>query len=443
MPRLNGRIPAYRHHRASGQAIVTLNGRDHYLGPHGTQVSRDEYDRLVTEWLINGRRPAATVAASSDSSLTVEHVIDGFWSFAQIHYRTPEGTPTSELDNMRQALRPLRRLYGRTVAVAFGPRALKALREHMIGLGWCRTNINKHVSRIKSVFRWAVENEMVPPAVHQGLIAVRGLQCGRTTAPEPQPVRPVPEQLVRAVEPFVSRQVWALIQLQLHTGARAGELIKLRPVDLVTGGPTWSAQLQRHKTAHHGRGRRIYFGPQAQKVLAAFIENRPVDQFLFRPIDAEAERRAVVHGRRRTPLSCGNRPGSHCAARPARPPRDHYTVDTYRRAIERGCDLAFPPPEHLARQGIARADGKRGLCWETDKQWRTRLGEERWGELRRWQAGHRWHPHQLRHNAATHLRREFGIEVARIILGHRSAVTTEIYAELDEEKAEAAIQKAG
>jgi integrase len=32
----------------------------------------------------------------------------------------------------------------------------------------------------------------------------------------------------------------------------------------------------------------------------------------------------------------------------------------------------------------------------------------------------------IRHNAATHLRKEFGIEVARIILGHRSASVTEI-----------------
>jgi hypothetical protein len=34
MPRLNGRIPEYRVHRRSGQAIVTLNNCDHYLGPY-------------------------------------------------------------------------------------------------------------------------------------------------------------------------------------------------------------------------------------------------------------------------------------------------------------------------------------------------------------------------------------------------------------------------
>ena len=42
-----------------------------------------------------------------------------------------------------------------------------------------------------------------------------------------------------------------------------------------------------------------------------------------------------------------------------------------------------------------------------------------------------WSPNQLRHNAATSLRRRFGIEHVRTILGHSSAVTSEIYAEVD------------
>jgi len=47
MPRLTNSTPKYRKHWASGQAIVTLDGRDFYLGPHGTRASRREYDRLV------------------------------------------------------------------------------------------------------------------------------------------------------------------------------------------------------------------------------------------------------------------------------------------------------------------------------------------------------------------------------------------------------------
>lgn len=54
-----------------------------------------------------------------------------------------------------------------------------------------------------------------------------------------------------------------------------------------------------------------------------------------------------------------------------------------------------------------------------------------------------WHPHQLRHNAATFLRKEFGLETARIILGHRSAAITEVYAELDQQKAMEAIVRVG
>jgi integrase len=46
-----------------------------------------------------------------------------------------------------------------------------------------------------------------------------------------------------------------------------------------------------------------------------------------------------------------------------------------------------------------------------------------------------WTPYQLRHTAATILRREFGLEVAQVILGHAHASESEIYAEVDRAKA--------
>ncbi len=54
-----------------------------------------------------------------------------------------------------------------------------------------------------------------------------------------------------------------------------------------------------------------------------------------------------------------------------------------------------------------------------------------------------WHPHQLRHNAATALRREHGIETARIILGHRSPAITEVYAEVDHARAISVMAEVG
>ena len=55
MPRIKNSTPKYRLHKATGQAIVTLDGQDCYLGPHGSCPSRREYERLIGEWLQNGR----------------------------------------------------------------------------------------------------------------------------------------------------------------------------------------------------------------------------------------------------------------------------------------------------------------------------------------------------------------------------------------------------
>lgn len=46
-------------------------------------------------------------------------------------------------------------------------------------------------------------------------------------------------------------------------------------------------------------------------------------------------------------------------------------------------------------------------------------------------------------DAATRFRKEYGLEVAQIMLGHQSAQVTEIYAERDEERAMAVVAKIG
>jgi integrase len=54
-----------------------------------------------------------------------------------------------------------------------------------------------------------------------------------------------------------------------------------------------------------------------------------------------------------------------------------------------------------------------------------------------------WGPNRLRHNAATRLRREYGLDVARVILGHTSPAVTEVYAEVDRAKALAVMGEIG
>ncbi len=65
MPRSTDFVPKYRRHKASGKAVVTIAGRDHYLGAWRSQASRHEYDRLVGEWLAK-RRPTRSLTSASD-----------------------------------------------------------------------------------------------------------------------------------------------------------------------------------------------------------------------------------------------------------------------------------------------------------------------------------------------------------------------------------------
>lgn len=117
------------------------------------------------------------------------------------------------------------------------------------------------------MFKWAAGQELLPAIVFQQLKMVEALRRGRSAAVEKEPVRPVASDLVDAIRPFVSRQVWALIELQRLTGARGGELFPLRPIDLQTDEKTgvWSYTPADHKTQHLGKGRVIYFSGRELK----------------------------------------------------------------------------------------------------------------------------------------------------------------------------------
>ena len=343
-----GRIPSLCRHKASGQAVIRLAGKDHYLGKFGSDEAAAAYDRLIAEWLSHGRE-----AIPAQRALTVGELLLAYWRHAEQHYRHPDGSPTSEVAALRSALRPLRRLYGTVPAAEFGPRALKAVRQYLIEQSLARGVINKHISRIKRVFRWAVENELVPPAVLQGLAAVEGLKRNRSAARETEPIPPVSNEAIAAVLASVSPQIAALIRFQLLTGCRPGEACLLRPADLDRRGPVWVYRPQRHKLAYRDQSREIYIGPQAQALLAPWLA-RPEMEYCFSPREAEAERNAQRRSRRqsrRTPSQNKRQP----AALPRRPPRDCYSVSSVRRAIERACRAAGIDPWHPHQLRHARA----------------------------------------------------------------------------------------
>jgi hypothetical protein len=116
------RIPKYRLHRQSGQAIVTLTDhttgrrRDVLLGKHSTAASKTAYKRAVLDWEANDRR-LADAAAVAD--LTIAELVQRYWQHVTSYYRHLDGTETGEVQAMRYALRPLAFLHGKTPAAEF------------------------------------------------------------------------------------------------------------------------------------------------------------------------------------------------------------------------------------------------------------------------------------------------------------------------------------
>jgi integrase len=300
MPLTTLRTPSYRLHKPAGQAVVTLNGRDLYLGRFGSPESRAEYDRTIVEWISNGRRlPAPTSGAGSD--LSVNEVAVAYLAFVDSYY-VKHGTPKSEPTGIRHSIRPLRQLYGDTMAKDFGPLQLKAVRQAMVDAGHCRNEVSKRTGRIVRLFKWAVGEAMVPPSVYHGLQAVSCLRRGPADVRESEPVKPVPDALVDAIEPYVSRQIWAMIQLQRLTGMRPGEVCSMRTIDVDRSGRVWIFTPESHKTEHHGRERRIYLGPAAQAILRPWL--RPeLTAHLFSPRESVEARRVEQRKRRKTPMT--------------------------------------------------------------------------------------------------------------------------------------------
>ena len=300
--------------------------------------------------------------------------------------------PSRHAENIQYAIFPLAEYFPPDkTADDFNPLDLKKFRDFVVEGGkydWSRGIINRRVNMIKQMFKWAASEMLVSVHAHSALATVEGLREGRTLAREGKKILPVPPESIEAVLSIVTPEIADMIRIQLFTGMRPGELVQIRPYDIDRDGEVWVYRPETHKTAFQGHQRSILIGPKAQKVLSPYLLRMPIE-YCFRPADSDAQFREKKHEMRKTPLKYGNRPGTNNQG--SREFNGRFNVGAYRKAITRACKRA--------------------------------------------KVTH-WHPHQLRHTAATSIRREFGLDAARAVLGHKTLAMTDDYAELDQKKAE-------
>jgi integrase len=383
MPKLVNKVPKFSLHKATGQAKVRWQGKDHYLGRHGSPEAWERYCEFIAKLPKPEPEPSAPPEPQPGEKLFVTQVVEHFYFHAKSYYVHPDGTPTGEHVTIRCALKPLKDEFGEQLAQDFGPRKLKQLQQIIIKLGWSRRYVNKVTNIVRRCFKWAASEELIPGFIPEALRSVDAIKKGRSGAREKPEVTAVADDVVDATLPELPAMVAAMVRIQRLTGMRPGEILKLTPDQIDRSDPElWVYRLAEHKTAHHGKGRTIMIGPQASAILAPW---------LFKAGEGRIFR---------------------------------IYRDGYRQAIIRACARAFP---HAELSKIAR----------------DQLTPEQTAELRTWNRAHQWHPNQLHHTYATEVRRKYGLEAAQVLLGHSRADVTQTYAERDLEKARQVARKIG
>jgi integrase len=253
-----------------------------------------------------------------------------------------------------------------------------------------RHYVNLLVGVVRRMFRWGLKEGMVPPDVVTSLGAVEDLKPGaRCPAPDRPAVRPVADGVVEATLPHLPPVVADMVRVQRLSGARPGEVCVMRGCDVErpglladNGAAVWLYRLGAHKGQWRGKGRVVKLGPRAQEVIRQYLEGRPPEAYLFSPRETVELLRAARRARaKKMPAATRKKAGPKCA------PGDRYTTHSYGRAVREACRKAGLP---------------------------------------------HWHPHQLRHSAATEAYTREGRDTSMAFLGHESASANAGYSEADQ-----------
>jgi integrase len=313
MPSLTHRLPRYCHHKATGRAVVYLGGKARYLGAYNSPESRALYKSVVADWLDPESKSAddepasaaARPATPTSLTLTLTQVICRYRKHAQAYY-----SESREADNLRDAIRPLRVLFGKMKPDDIRTSHLRQVRDAMVKSGLSRKLINARINRIRRMFRWAVTEDLCEPATLERLRALEALRRGRGGKERPA-VRPVSWETVQATVEHMTDMGRSMVLVGWYSGARPGEITSLSTGIIDTSQDVWVAKFERHKCAYRGQTREVLFGPQAQAILTPWLLPSRPDEPIFSP--KRIDRRKNKRKGRRKPGQTYGRSGLNCA----------------------------------------------------------------------------------------------------------------------------------
>jgi integrase len=248
----------------------------------------------------------------------------------------------------------------------------------MISSGLSRKVINARINRVKRMFRWAAGEKLLSSVVACGLTELKPLKFGRRRARETPRVKPVSDEHVLAVLPFLLPQTRTMVRYSAWRACDRKRSVTCGPAIWICPNrcgcmshghirPSTSASADESRSAH------------ARELLRTFLKPDQPEKFMFSPKEAMQNWRAAFRSPTLSKKRAENTTGkAECG------PGEQYTRNSYQTAIARACKKARVP---------------------------------------------RWGPNRLRHACATKIRKKYGIEGAAAVLGNGLGMVTELYAE--------------
>ena len=369
---------------AFGQWLDLLNQH-----PHRTLSFSDPYEAIQN-------------AISPTTIRTIGKFIKKYVESIEQHYpELRDGKPNPKMIRIDQ-LKPFLEPYAAWPVADFGPDELKAVQDAMVEyryfrdakkknpVAYTRTAINRVINEIYGMWQWGVGREITTEAQKQLLKEVRPLRAGRTSAKDRRKRASITLKEFEKVTGTLTSVVADICRIMWATAMRPSEVCRMRPIDIsrddadcwlyIPGSDV--GPIGDHKTAHQQRVRAIPLTSEVQAILKPRIKSFKSTDYIFSPVEAVQDYMDKRLADRKTPIGYGNRRGTNRKEHPMLRPGKMYTSLTLNGALKRACK----------RVGVKR-----------------------------------FTPYDLRRSAATRIRSELGKEAAKLLLGHVSTDTTEIY----------------
>ena len=250
-----------------GYWYIRILGRDYYLGKDREEAAY-KADELISELLIPQKKnsPQFLLSRAIDYWLDIVNMSIGKATFEVYTYlaktvkKNVQGIHLAQFSKLRYM------------------ELMNKFAEDGKSIGTIRAY--RHV--ILEALRYAEIRNMIPDGTYS---AFQIIPLPRK-AKQPKRISPTCLDELDQIRDAVGQTVYDILRLEILTGMRPGELLRLRPCDIVKmPSGVWQYVIYRHKTSGRTGAPLVkYIGPKAQKILNHYIvPSRPEAPLFIRP----------------------------------------------------------------------------------------------------------------------------------------------------------------